>query len=179
MGVILYVTLNQKERTKQDNISVTSVRWSGKHQVSWNNFAGSVKLVLELTPSLIGCFWTWLPVLCLRFIINVPLGSIYVFSAQQRDSVSLYVIHCGQTLVKDKLKFLSRADIDCVCACVCVNVNLRLVIAHLFFGLEPLILYWWLPHSIAAEAQVVARHKGYRLGLNEDLQSCAFRRFSL
>lgn len=63
---------------------------------------------------------------------------------------------------------------------VCVDGGGRgLVIAHLIFGLEPLVLYWWFAHSVAAEAQIVARHKSYRLGLNEDLQGCTFRRFSL
>lgn len=39
-GVIPHVTSNQKERTEQDYISVTLVRWSGF------KFTGSLKLIL-------------------------------------------------------------------------------------------------------------------------------------
>lgn len=55
----------------------------------------------------------------------------------------------------------------------------ELVVAHLFLGLEPLVLYWRFAHSMATQTQVVARYKSHRLGLNEDLQGCTWRRFSL
>ena len=44
------------------------------------------------------------------------------------------------------------------------------MVAHLILGFEPLVLYWRISHSKAADAQVVSRQKSYRLGLNQDLQ---------
>lgn len=46
----------------------------------------------------------------------------------------------------------------------------RVWVAHLIFGLEPLVLHRRLGDSVAGEAQVVARHQSHRLGLNDDLQ---------
>lgn len=43
-------------------------------------------------------------------------------------------------------------------------------LAHLIFGLEPLVLHRRLGDGVAGEAQVVARHQSHRLGLNDDLQ---------
>lgn len=56
--------------------------------------------------------------------------------------------------------------------CVCWYV----AVAHLDFALEPLVLHRWFAESVAAEAQIVARHQSYGLGLNDNLQVWTFRR---
>lgn len=58
-----------------------------------------------------------------------------------------------------------------------VSVWVGGVAAHLFLGLEPLVLNWRSARSNAAQPKIMTGYKSHRLGLKEDLQR--FRRICI